>query len=119
MLFQFATKQFFRYIYIHEEISLKKQSTANYSGDGPNNVTTFEHNELAYLDLDVIQTYARELNGLNISKNNRARNSQFKIIFIDNFLLNLRIPNAVVSIGDIVSKINGISLENKNTRKLH
>ena len=29
----------------------------------------------------------------------------------------MRIPNAVVSIGDIVSKINGISLENKNTKE--
>ena len=99
-----------QYIYIYVDISRRKQSCANFGGDGPTNSTTNVTIDMHdTLQIDVIHSDARNLNGLNISKI-RVNNSQFKVTFINTTLLHSRIPNVVIALGDIVTKVNGIDL---------
>jgi len=127
---------------LHVEISRKKESAANYSGDGPTTTILIDKNrninsERRTKDIDqmendlrddlndeqpqtfqseisIIQRNAKQLNGINISKN--RINLQFKIDHIDNYLLSERIPNHEFAVGDVITKINGIELYSFTTK---
>ena len=92
----------YKNLHVYIEISNKKESTANFSGDGPP-----KNGNPLTLELKSLQIFAMQRNGIKISKS--RSNCPFIVEAIDISIFQSRISqpiNAAAEVGYIVTKIN-------------